>query len=859
MRQYNAAKAKHPDCLLFFRLGDFFEMFYEDAVTASQALDITLTKRRDRQGKPIPMCGVPVHAADGYLAKLLQRGHRVAICDQVENPKQAGGRLVRREVVRVLSPGTAIDPGLLRAGENNYLAAVWEKRGTAGVAYADVSTGEFRTTEIPSGEVRDMVEAIRAKEILRADGQRLLDLDDDSRDDATMPPSMVTKVESWAFEPDYGQRLLQETFRLHNLAGLGLDGRPLCVAAAGALVHYLRETQRTALPHLSPPVFSGRKDWMVLDPLTVRHLELFDPLYQQTSTTLLFALDRTTTSMGARLLRSRLLRPSLDQQEIEERLEAVESLCRSTIVRSELKRELTPLYDIERLLARVTLGSAGPREVFNLGSSLTRIPGIRGFVSELHGRRAQAILDRLDDLDDVSGQILATLVPDPPATLGDGSAIADGVDAELDELRTIQRDSRRILAELEQRERSDTGIETLKVRYNNVFGYFIEVSRANLAKVPDHYERKQTLVNAERFATRELKELEAKVLAAEEQIGARVGAVFEGLRQDIAAQAQRIRRSAGAIAEADVLRCLAEVAVESDYSRPRFSDRGEIHIEAGRHAVVERILEDASGERFIENDVYLDSGDHRLAVITGPNMGGKSTYLRQVALVAVMAQMGSFVPARKAVLPLIDRIFTRIGASDSLAKGRSTFMVEMTETAQIIHLATDRSLILLDEVGRGTSTYDGLAIAWAVAEHLLEEVRAKTLFATHYHELTALEDHHSGIVNLHVSAKKAGDKLVFLRRIQPGSADRSYGIEVAQLAGLPKSVLERAKHVLAQHEQSAGGIRGAEGSGQASGQETIFGQLPRPIEEELRNLNIAMLSPLEALSLLYEWQTAIEA
>ncbi len=834
-------------------------MFYEDAVTASQALDITLTKRRDRQGEAIPMCGVPVHAADGYLAKLLEHGHRVAICDQVENPKKAGGRLVRREVVRVLSPGTAIDPSLLKAGENNYLAAVWERRGTAGVAYADVSTGEFRTTEVPSAEVRDMVEAIRATEILQAGGQRLLDLDDDSRDDAAVPPSMVTEVEAWAFEPDYGRRLLLETFQLHNLAGLGLDGHPLGIAAAGALVHYLRETQRTALPHLAPPVFSGRKDWMVLDPLTVRHLELFDPLYQKTSTTLLFALDRTTTSMGARLLRSRLLRPSLDQQEIEDRLEAVEKLCRNTIVRSELKRELTPLYDIERLLGRVTLGSAGPREVFNLGSSLNRIPGIRGFVSELPGRRVRAILDRLDDLEDVSAQILATLVPDPPATLSDGSAIADGIDPELDELRTIQRDSRRILAELEQRERSDTGIESLKVRYNSVFGYFIEVSKANLSKVPDHYERKQTLLNAERFATRELKELEAKVLEAEERIGERVGSVFEKLRQDIAAQAQRIRRSAGAIAEADVLRCLAEVAVESDYSRPRFSDRGEIQIEAGRHAVVERILEETSGERFIENDAYLDGGEHRLAVITGPNMGGKSTYLRQIALIAVMAQMGSFVPARKAVLPLIDRIFTRIGASDNLAQGRSTFMVEMTETAQIIHLATDRSLILLDEVGRGTSTYDGLAIAWAVAEHLLEEVRAKTLFATHYHELTALDDHHAGIVNLHVSAKKAGDKLVFLRRIKPGSADRSYGIEVAQLAGLPKSVLERAKHVLAQHERSAAGMPGTERSGQARSQETIFRHLPKPIEEELRNLNIAMLSPLEALSLLYEWQTAIEA
>ena len=857
MQQYHAAKQAHPDCLLFFRLGDFFELFYDDAITASAELEITLTKRRSGKGKPIPMCGVPFHAADGYLAKLLQKGHRVAICDQVEDPKASRG-LVRREIVRVLSPGTTSDLNVLKAGENNYLAAVYEDGSKAGLAYVDISTGEFRTTELAKTNVEDMLVSLGAKEVLLAGHSGALDLD---AGEASRPEGRgytVTSVDPWVFDLSYADRLLRTTFRLHNLDGLGVEGRHLGVSAAGGLLHYLKDTQRTSLPHLDRPTYLAQSESMVLDPVTVRHLELFEPLVQEAGTTLLSAIDRTSTPMGARLQRNWLSRPCLDLIEIEARLEAVDTFCGDTIVRSELRRELGQLHDIDRLLARITLRSAGPRDVYHLGTSLARIPTVRQFVSGLSSRRMASLAERMDTLEDVSEMILVTLSAEPPATISDSNAIADGFDSELDELRAIQRDSRSIIARLEQRERDATGIESLKVRFNKVFGFFIEVTKANVSKVPAHYERKQTLVNAERFFTSELKDLEAKVLDAEERISEKAVAIFEQLRLEIAKHAARIRNASAAVAESDVLRGLAEVAVEHAYSRPRFSVTGEIQIEAGRHPVVERVLDADGAERFIENDVYLNGSDHLLALITGPNMGGKSTYLRQTALIAIMAQSGSFVPAQKAVLPLIDRIFTRIGASDNLSMGRSTFMVEMTETAQILNVATERSLILLDEIGRGTATYDGLAIAWAVAEHILAKVRAKTLFATHYHELTALPATREGVFNLHVSAKQAGDRLVFLRRIQPGNADRSYGIEVARLAGLPPSVLLRAEEVLAQHEQLNPEPADPDSSPPSGRQKTIFETLPGSITEELRSLDVDSLSPLEAISLLHEWKSALD-
>ena len=655
------------------------------------------------------------------------------------------------------------------------------------------------------------------------------------------------------FDLDYAERQLLEMYGLHSLDGIGISGHPLAVATAGALVHYLRDTQRSALAHLERPKYVQQADWMVLDPVTVRHLELFDSLYQQVRTTLLFALDRTVTPMGARLQRSWLMRPSLDLQEIEERLEGVASLCAETIIRTELQSELKQLHDIERLAARITLGSANPRDLYNLGTSLKRIPQLRTFIRELSGLRAATLLERMDTLEDVAGQISATIAEQPSISVGEGNAVAEGFDPELDELRALQRDSRTIIAGLEQRERRATGIDSLKIKFNNVFGFFIEVSKSNLSKVPEHYERKQTLVNAERFATTELKELEARVLDAETQIAAREAAIFQRLVADVAAQAGRIRSSASAIAEIDVLRGLAEIAVERNYTRPRFNSTGEIQIKGGRHPVVERALEDERGEGFIENDVHLDNDERLVALITGPNMGGKSTYLRQAALIAVMAQSGSFVPARSASLPLIDRIFTRIGASDNLAQGRSTFMVEMTETAQILNSATERSLVLLDEIGRGTSTYDGLAIAWAVAEYILGKVRAKTLFATHYHELTALPKTRKGIVNLHVSAKQSGDQLVFFHRIEAGKADRSYGIEVARLAGLPSEVVVRAGEVLAHHEQFDNAPREAPPESVAKPVSAEDG-----IIAEFRGIDVNRLSPFEALSILHDWKADLE-
>lgn len=850
MRQYFAAKQEHPGCLLFFRLGDFFELFYDDAIRAAKDLEITLTKRGDRSGQPIPMCGVPAHSVDGYLAKLLKKGHRVAICDQVEDPKLTR-KLVKREVVRVLSPGTTSDLNLLNAGENNYLAAVHTDNSASGLAYVDVSTGEFRVTELASSEVDDMLESLGVKELLRAEAEPGLGLrfDGDRREQR----HTVTGIDPWVFDLDYAERQLLEMYGLHSLDGIGISGHPLAVATAGALVHYLRDTQRSALAHLERPKYVQQADWMVLDPVTVRHLELFDSLYQQVRTTLLFALDRTVTPMGARLQRSWLMRPSLDLEEIEQRLEGVASLCAETIIRTELQSELKQLHDIERLAARITLGSANPRDLYNLGTSLKRIPQLRTFIRELSGLRAATLLERMDTLEDVAGQISATIAEQPSISVGEGNAVAEGFDPELDELRALQRDSRTIIAGLEQRERRATGIDSLKIKFNNVFGFFIEISKSNLSKVPEHYERKQTLVNAERFATTELKELEARVLDAETQIAAKEAAIFQRLVADVAARAGRIRSSASAIAEIDVLRGLAEIAVERNYTRPRFNSTGEIQIKGGRHPVVERALEDERGEGFIENDVHLDNDERLVALITGPNMGGKSTYLRQAALIAVMAQSGSFVPARSASLPLIDRIFTRIGASDNLAQGRSTFMVEMTETAQILNSATERSLVLLDEIGRGTSTYDGLAIAWAVAEYILGKVRAKTLFATHYHELTALPKTRKGIVNLHVSAKQSGDQLVFFHRIEAGKADRSYGIEVARLAGLPSEVVVRAGEVLAHHEQFDNAPREAPPESVAKPVSAEDG-----IIAEFRGIDVNRLSPFEALSILHDWKADLE-
>ena len=854
MRQYHSLKQQKPDHLLLFRLGDFYELFYEDAVVASRDLEITLTSRNKEKGEAIPMCGVPAHSVDGYINKLIIKGHRLAIADQVEEAQQ-GKQLVRREITRIITPGTTSDPKLLEAGQNNYLAAVAAKGDRAGLAYVDISTGEFRMTEIEASGVDAALAEIGAKEVLQASAGPLFA--EDSSGSQSGANYMRTEIESWVFDVDYSQRTLSSHFKLHSLDGLGAAGHPAAVAAAGAILHYLRDTQRAALQHIEPPNYYTQHNWMVLDTVTVRHLELVEPLFGgEAASTLLRIIDKTQTPMGKRLLRHWLLRPSISREEIESRLDGVQELTRQTIRAAEIRQQLAKILDIERLLAKVTLGSANPRDLVGLGSSFKSLPVLRTLISELLSSRMLHLHEHFDELADLCDTILLTLADEPPFKLSEGGVIREGIDAELDELRGIRQNSRAYIAQIETRERERTGIHSLKVRFNNVFGFYIEVSKANLAAVPADYDRKQTLVNAERFITPELKEYETKVLQAEEKILEREKARFEEVRAAVAAEAQRIRSSAATVAELDVLRGMAQIATECDYVRPVFNSGGVIQIAAGRHPVVERLADTYNSERFIPNDVYLNDSDHLLAVITGPNMGGKSTYLRQTALIAILAQMGSFVPASSTTLPVIDRIFTRIGASDNLAMGRSTFMVEMTETAEILNTATAKSLILLDEIGRGTATFDGLAIAWAVVEHIHSRTRAKTLFATHYHELTELAELLTGVANLHVSVKESGDQIAFLRKVEPGKADRSYGIEVARLAGLPLDVVQRARAVLARHEEKEYSVSEELASELPPSpvQTSIF---PDPTEhgiaEELQALDLNALRPIEALTLLEKW------
>ena len=843
MRQYHAVKQQVPQALLMFRLGDFYELFYDDAVTAARELEITLTSRNKEKDQPIPMCGVPYHAAESYISRLIQRGYRVAICEQMEEPSP-GKKLVRREITRVVTPGTATESSLLRSHENSYLASVHVDGKRAGLAHVDVTTGEFRVTEIDLADAPALLENLGAREVL---------LPEQSTNGL---PGFHTKLEDWTFSFDYADRTLREHFRLLTLDGCGLGGKSLAVSAAGAILHYLRDTQKSALDHLAQPAFYDRSDSMILDAVTVRNLELLEPLFagESKESTLVYVLDQTGTGMGGRLLRQRLLRPCLQLEEIEARLDAVQEALQATIARAEIRTILESMLDLERLLAKITLGTAGPRELQALGKSLALIPKLKQQTGSLKSPRLVQLHGELDEVAEVRDQILTAIADEPPVNLADGGAIRPGFHAELDELRDISRNSRQYIAQIEVRERTRTGIQSLKVRFNNVFGYYIEVSKANLHHAPPDYERKQTLVNAERFTTPELKELESKVLDAEDRMLALEREVFQQLRSFAAGHAPRIRQAAAAIADIDVTCTLAQVAAQNRYTRPKFSDSGEIKIAGGRHPVIENLAQ-REAARFIPNDLYLNSQSKFIAVITGPNMGGKSTYLRQAALIAILAQTGSFVPADSALLPITDRVFTRIGAADNLARGRSTFMVEMTETAVILNTATSRSLVVLDEIGRGTSTYDGLALAWSVIEHLHEKVRARTLFATHYHELTELADLLEGVRNLHVSVKEAGDQVVFLRKVEPGRADRSYGIEVARLAGLPLGVIERAREVLSLHEKSEHAVT-EELTPHSAGpvQIQMFEPVNYQIAERIRQLQIDELRPIEALQLLNELQ-----
>ena len=914
MRQYHAVKKQHPSALLLFRLGDFYELFYEDAVVASKILQITLTSRNKEKDQAVPMCGVPYHAAENYIARLIRAGHKVAICEQMEQPGP-GKKIVRREVVRVLTPGTASGSGLVEAKENNYLAAVARSlpqanaagaggRGTeviVGLAFVDLSTGEFRATEFrgekANARLRDELGVLRPREILLAKPVTLFPVA--ASTELENLGAVETRLDDWVFESNYATRILEEHFRVAALEGFGLDGHPCATSAAGALVHYLRETSAigarspedsaavpsmrpsgAGLEHIDRIEFYEQQNGMVLDAVTTRNLELVEPSAgDDASATLLRAIDETATGMGARLLRGWIVRPEIALDEINARLDAVAELRSGTIVREELRKTLEGILDLERLTSRVTLGVATPRDLLALRQSLERVPGLRKLIAEASPKptgdveapsnaqsgRLSSLREQLDEMTDVCETIARGISDDPPSVANDPGVIRTGYNAQLDELHAITKQGRQIIAAMEERERKRTGIGSLKIRYNNIFGFYIEISNANAHLAPADYERKQTLVNAERFTSPELKSHEQKVLSAEERVREIERRLYSEIREGIAHQAGRLRKTASGIAQLDVLVNFARIAAARNYSRPEFTDksvarkgkRGILMIAGGRHPVIEKLLEER-GERFVPNDLYLDDESQFLLVITGPNMGGKSTYLRQAALISVMAQMGSFVPAVQAKLPLLDRIFTRIGASDNLARGRSTFLVEMSEVAAILNTATAASLVLLDEVGRGTSTFDGLSIAWAVVESLHAGSKPRTLFATHYHELTELEQLLPGVKNVHVAVQEAGSEIIFLRRVEPGSANKSYGIEVARLAGLPGEVISRAREILRRHEQSEEKLShelspGAVADGGAAPgppQQTSFTAIDESVLDAIRRAELDELTPLEALNLL---------
>ena len=800
MKQYHEIKRRFPGKMVFFRLGDFYEMFYEDAVVASRELEITLTARnKDKAGAPVPMCGVPYHSVDGYIARLLRKGYRIAICEQVEDPKTAR-KLVHREVTRILTPGTVVEEVLLEPKDHNYLGSLILTGEGSGLAFIDLSTGDFVTTELTGSDAWDRsldeLSRFRPRELLLPeDGSNPLK-EKLARD---WPGEWVASpLDGWAFNADYAFRLLLEHFSVATLAGFGCEDHPLAISAAGALIHYIRETQLSQLGKIAALRFFEPRDYLKLDNSTVKNLELIETMEGDRKGSLLSVLDVTRTGMGGRLLKSWLLTPLLNAGELDKRLDAVEVLTKDVVGHDRLVRRLGEIHDVERLVSRVTLGTASPRDVLALRDSLCAVPAIRSSLESCGAATLQQIRSKLDDLPDVVQLIQNAIAEEPPASSLDPGIIRSGFSAELDELRAIRRSGKTYIASLEARERERTGIQSLKVKFNQVFGYFIEVTRPNLPQVPTGYVRKQTLVNCERFVTEELQEYEEKVLRAEERIAELEKDLFDQVRKTIAGQAGRIQATARLLGELDVYAALAEVAIKNDYVRPQLVESDEICVQQGRHPVVE-----FQSRPFIANDLYMNTTTDQLLILTGPNMGGKSTFLRQTALIVILAQMGSFVPARQARIGLVDRIYTRVGASDNLARGQSTFMVEMIETANILNTATNGSLILLDEVGRGTATFDGLSIAWAVAEYLAQnpQHRAKTIFATHYHELTKMADVQPGVKNYCMAIREAGNEIVFLRKVVAGTADKSYGIEVARLAGLPREVLRRASQILERLER----------------------------------------------------------
>jgi DNA mismatch repair protein MutS len=873
LKQYQEIKLRHPGTLLFFRLGDFYELFFDDAVIGAKELEITLTARHRERGNPVPMCGVPYHAASGYISKLVRKGYRVAICDQTEDAKKTT-KLVRREVVRIITPGTAIDSQLLDSRENSYLASVFGSGSGMAAAFLDLSTGEFQATQF-SGDtawqrVLEQLDCFAPREIIFPKSHEPLlrsgvktDNDDGSvtaegasgaspLNFSGYQPALIP-LDEWFFSFDRASELLLSHFAVASLEGFGLGGRDLAVAAAGGVLHYVRETQKDDAAHITGLSYFEPNDYLILDQPTVRNLELVEALDGSRARTLIGVIDETITGMGARLLKQWLLRPSMKLGELNARLDAVEELKNALILRDRLRSELKRIADLERLMARISLGRANARDLVALKASADAIPHIKEMLADATASLLEVLAEGLDELQDLRELIGKSIADDPPATLTDGGYIRAGFSQELDELRALSTSGKSFIAAIESRERRRTGITTLKVKFNNVFGYFIEISKANIKSVPSEYERKQTLTNAERYTTPELKEYEAKVLGAEERISEMEQTLFAEIRQTVSIETKRVQAVAHALAVLDSLLSLAEVAARRNYCRPTLTEDDEIYIRTGRHAVIE-----ATGERFIPNDTYLNNSTDRLLIITGPNMGGKSVYLRQAALIAILAQIGSFVPADEARVAIVDRVFTRVGASDSLARGRSTFMVEMTETANILNTATPRSLVLLDEVGRGTSTFDGLSLAWAIAEYLHDNPQhaAKTLFATHYHEMTELAKLLPGVRNYQMAVKETGGTIVFLRRVVEGTASKSYGIEVAKLAGLPRIVTERAREILLNLEANELDVTGKPKfarhlpSRKVAPQPTLFEAANDAVVDELRNLDPESLGPAVASEVL---------
>jgi DNA mismatch repair protein MutS len=835
-------------------------MFYEDALTAARALELTLTSRsKDSTGGAIPMCGVPFHAADGYIARLVRKGFRVAVVEQVEDPKKTKG-LVRREVVRVVSPGTLTDAGYLEAREPAFLLALAPVRPGPGfgVALLDLSTGEFTAAEYSGEDGRaalcDELAVLRPREILAPTGfdeaGALLT--------ASRIEARLTAAEPWTFEYESARRTLLGQLKAQTLQGFGLDDRPAAVAAAGALVQHLRDTQKADLAHVRDITFRTGADCLLVDPVTLRNLEVIEAQDGGRSGSLLHEIDRSITPMGGRLLRAWLLRPLVALERIQDRLDAVEDFAFRGTARVKLRDALKSVHDIERLVGRAALGTAGPRDLVSLRQSIAAVPRVRMVLAELEAPLVKSLTAELDDLVDVRDALDRTLSDEPPLVARDGGFVRDGLDPELDELRGISRGGKQRIAEMEDAERARTGIHSLKIRYNRVFGYYIEISKSNLGSVPADYHRKQTIAGGERFITPALKEYEEKVLGADERIVAREVEIFEALRARVGGEAPRIQDTSRGLAALDVLAALAETAAVHNYTKPLVHAGDEMVALDARHPVVERHVPDA----FVPNDITLDGTDQQLIILTGPNMGGKSTYLRQCALLCLMAQAGSFVPARSAKLPIVDRLFARVGASDNIARGQSTFMVEMQETANILHAATSRSLVILDEIGRGTATFDGLSLAWAVAEHLASnpKARPKTIFATHYHELTDLADALPSVANFHVVVREWKDDLVLLRKVVPGRADRSYGIQVARLAGLPPAVVARAREILTgleRDELSRGGRPSLSGATSSRQQLGLF-QAPSaeddPLRRRLREIDVNELTPMKALAILAELQ-----